>query len=247
VLPFVNISSDSEQEYFSDGLTEELLSRLSRVSTLRVASRTSSFAFKGSRVPLAEIAQTLNVRTVLKGSVRKSGSRLRINAQLINASDGYQLWSAEFERELDDIFTIQEEISRSIVAALQARLDPGANAALTAETTNVEAYNLFLQARFFWGKRTVAGLARAEALLERPVEIEPGFARAHAALADAHYIAHEYSSTPQPDLVNRIIQAAQRAIALDSTLAEPWAALGGRTNGAIAGLKLRRRTTGRLR
>ena len=117
VLPFVNMSADPEQEYFSDGLTEELLNALAQVSALRVAARTSSFSFKGKNLPVAEIARALNVRTVLEGSVRKANNRVRITAQLINASDGYHIWSQTFDRELTDIFAIQEEISRSIAGA----------------------------------------------------------------------------------------------------------------------------------
>ncbi len=227
VLPFVNMSAEAEQEYFSDGLTEELLNALAQVPELRVAARTSSFSFKGKNVPVAEIAQALNVSTVLEGSVRKAGNRVRITAQLIDAVQGHHLWSQIYDRELTDIFAIQEEISRSITDALKIRLGARTSEALaTPATENLEAYNHYLQARHFWNKRSAEGILRARELLERAIELDPQYARAHAALADVYVIATEYADLPIAEAQRKGRAAAQRAIALDSTLAEPHAALG---------------------
>lgn len=226
VLPFVNMSADPEQEYFSDGLTEELLNALSQVSALRVAARTSSFSFKGKNLPVAEIARTLKVRTVLEGSVRKANNRVRITAQLINASDGYHLWSQTFDRELTDVFAIQEEISRSIADALQLRLAATDSASLRREQHDLSAYDLYLRARFHWNKRTESDLREAQSLLERAIGIDPKFARAHAALADVYGVWNDYATKPDRSVVGKAIASAQRALALDSTLAEPYAALG---------------------
>jgi TolB-like protein len=225
VLPFVNMSADPNQEYFSDGLTEELLNALAQVRALRVAARTSSFSFKGKNLPVAEIARTLNVKSVLEGSVRKEGNRVRITAQLINAADGFHLWSQTFDRELTDIFAIQEEISRSIASALQLRLAAGDSASLSREQHDLSAYDLYLQARFFWNHRTERSLRQARSLLERAIQIDPTFARAHAALADVYAVWNDYSTTPDPKAIDESLRAAQRALELDSTLAEPHAAL----------------------
>jgi TolB-like protein/Tfp pilus assembly protein PilF len=226
VLPFVNMSADPEQEYFSDGLTEELLNALAQIPTLHVAARTSSFAFKGKNVPVADVAKALNVRTVLEGSVRKAGNQVRITAQLINAEDGYHLWSQQFDRELNDIFAIQGEIGQAITTALKTRLDPGASAALAVEPHNLDAYNRYLQARFFWNQRKAPSLARAQKLLEQAIAIDPQFARAHAALADVYMVQRNYLVMPATDLPRKARAAAWRALELDSTLAEPHATLG---------------------
>jgi TolB-like protein/Tfp pilus assembly protein PilF len=226
VLPFVNMSADPEQEYFSDGLTEELLNALSQVQALRVAARTSSFSFKGKNLPVAEIARTLKVRTVLEGSVRKANNRVRITAQLINASDGYHLWSQTFDRELTDIFAIQEEISRSITDALKLRLAADDSASLRRAQHDLSAYDLYLRARFYWNKRTQTSLREALTLLEQAIQIDPGFARAHAALADVYGVWNDYATTTDRSYVAKSIAAANRALQLDSTLAEAYASLG---------------------
>ena len=226
VLPFVNMSADREQEYFSDGLTEELLNALAQVSSLRVAARTSSFSFKGKNLPVAQIARALNVRTVLEGSVRKSNNRVRITAQLINASDGYHLWSQTFDRELTDIFVIQEEISRAIAKALQIRLVGADSASLRREQHDISAYDLYLRARFAWNQRTSTSLREAESLLKRAIEADPGFARAHAGLADVYSVWNDYATAVDRGIVDKAIDAGHRALQLDSSLAEAHAALG---------------------
>ena len=225
VLPFVNMSSDPEQEYFSDGLTEELLNALAQVTELRVAARTSSFSFKGKNVPVADIARTLNVATVLEGSVRRDGNKVRITAQLINASNGYHLWSEAYDRELTDIFAIQEEIARNITDAMKVTLGAQDKAALAQQEHDVEAYNLYLQARFFWNKRTGDDLLRAQQLLEQAIARDSTFARAYSALADVYILLPEYADA-DPEYANRGIETARRAIALDNSLAEPYATIG---------------------
>ena len=167
VLPFVNMSADPENEFFSDGMTEELINALTRVEGLRVASRTSAFAFKGRDVDVREIAQRLNVTAVLEGSVRRSGNRLRVTAQLINAADGYHLWSDTYDRQLADVFEVQDELSRSIVGTLRPKLTGGRPATASAATVsgplvvpataNLDAYTAYLKGRFFWNMRTLNG------------------------------------------------------------------------------------------
>ncbi|MGQ0816036.1 MAG: tetratricopeptide repeat protein [Gemmatimonadota bacterium] len=224
VLPFVNMSDDREQEYFSDGLTEELLNSLVQMQNLRVAARTSSFAFKDKQVPVAEIGKTLNVGNVLEGSVRRGGNKLRITAQLINVANGYHIWSKTYDRELTDVFAIQEEIARAITDALKVSF--GARGETKVPEHDVDAYNLYLQGRFFWNQRTSEGLEKARLILGQAVKKDSAFARAWAALADAYTLSAEYGDMPI-DVANReALRAARRAIELDSTLAEPHATLG---------------------
>ena len=184
VLPFANLSDDPANEYFSDGISEELLNALAKVPRLNVAARTSSFAFKGRNMDVAEIARTLRVAHVLEGSVRKAGGRVRITAQLIKASDGFHLWSETYDRDLDDIFAVQDEIARNIVAALKVTLsledgDPLGGVG----TANIDAYNTFLRGRFHLHKRGNDNVGRAVELFREAVELDPNFAEAHANLA----------------------------------------------------------------
>ena len=168
VLPFVNMSADAENEYFCDGIAEDLISGLTKVEHLRVAARTSSFAFKQRQAELKEIGRVLNVATVLEGSVRKAGSRLRITAQLVNVDDGYQLWSERYDRQLEDVFAIQDEISLAIVDALKVKLLGGEKTALVKrQTDNVEAFQLYLRGRYEWHRWTPDGLSRARTCFEQ--------------------------------------------------------------------------------
>ncbi len=183
VLPFVNMSSDPEQEYFSDGLAEELLNLLAKIPELRVAARTSSFSFKDKDIEIPEIARRLNVAHVLEGSVRKSGNQLRITAQLIKADDGFHLWSESFDRELDNIFQIQDEIALAVVDALKITL---LGDAPKAKQINAEAYSLFLEGQFFRKQINLASLQKAIPLLKSALEIEPDYAPAWAELAFAY-------------------------------------------------------------
>ena len=227
VLPFVNMSGDEENEYFSDGITEELLNALSRVPELKVAARTSAFAFKNSELDVREIAQRLGVATVLEGSVRKSGNRVRITAQLIDAEDGYHLWSNSYDRELTDIFAIQDEIARSIVEALPATLQAPVSGSLsTAATANVQAYNEYLRGRHYWNQRSLAAFDSAIQYYNRAVLLDPTYARAYAGLAETYVLLSEYGGPSIPEVAPFARAATERALALDPDLAEAYVASG---------------------
>jgi len=223
VLPFVNMSADAENEYFSDGISEELLNVLVRVSSLDVASRTSSFAYKGKDLPLAQIARELGVNHILEGSVRKAGNRVRITAQLIDASDDRHLWSDTYERELDDIFDIQEEISHSIVDALKLALNVDEAEAierLQRPTANTEAYELYLQGRYKWRQRMEENIRASIELFEQAIALDPNFAKAHEALASANAVLPAWSDAKPKDALAEADVHASAALALDPTLAE---------------------------
>ena len=180
VLPFVNMSDDASNEYFSDGISEELLNLLAKIPELQVAARTSSFSYKNQDVKLADVARELNVAHVLEGSVRKSGNEVRITAQLIKADDGFHMWSDTWDRTLDDIFAIQDEIAADVVAQLKVSL---LGAAPTADVTDPEAYTLVLQARQLSRQSTAEGYERSNALYEQALEIESEYAAAWVGLA----------------------------------------------------------------
>ena len=185
VLPFVNMSDDQANEYFSDGLSEELLNLLAKIPQLHVAGRTSSFKFKGTNEDLRVIGEQLNVDNVLEGSVRKSGPRLRITAQLIDTENGYHLWSETYDRDLTDIFQIQDEIAKNVVGALRVHL-LGEQAATSAKgTTSTEAYNLFLQGNYFLAHSSAENLKKSVDAYERAIALDPNFARAYAGLSFA--------------------------------------------------------------
>src|SRR5262249_52630473 len=228
VLPFVDLSPQKDQEYFSDGLTDELITTLSQVPGLRVPARTSSFQFEGQNPDLREVGRKLDVGSVLEGSIRKSGNRLRVSVQLINIKDGYQLWSESFDRDLSDVFAVQEEVARSIVSALRVRLTPNKDSALaTRPTADLEAYDLYLKGRYAWNQRTGPSLEEAVRYLTQATARYPSFARAWAALADAELLVVPYSGHGTVAAAwEKAKAAAQRALALDSTLAEAYTALG---------------------
>jgi len=223
VLPFVNMSADADNEYFSDGIAEELLNVLVRVSALQVASRTSSFAYKGKNLPLSQVARELGVNHILEGSVRKAGNRVRITAQLIDADSDRHLWSDTYERELDDIFEIQEEISDNIVAALKVALNVDEISAmerLQRPTTNPEAYELYLEGRFLWRKRMEENIRGAIDLLQQAVDLDPDFAKAHEALAAAWVVLPAWSNADVGESLNKAVGQANQALMLDPGLAE---------------------------
>ena len=228
VLPFVDLSPQKDQEYFSDGLTDELITTLSQVPGLRVPARTSSFQFKGQNPDLQEVGRKLHVGSVLEGSVRKSGNRLRVSVQLISIKDGYQLWAESFDRDLSDVFAVQEEVARSIVSALRVRLSPNKDSALAARpTADLQAYDLYLKGRYAWNQRTGPSLEEAVRYLTQATARDPSFARAWAALADAELLVVPYSGHGTVAAAwEKAKAAAQRALALDSTLAEAYTALG---------------------
>jgi TolB-like protein len=184
VLPLANMSADPENEYFSDGMTEEIINALSKVPGVHVASRSSCFAFKGKKdVNVRQIGEKLGVTTLLEGSVRKVGNRIRIAAQLVNVDNGYQLWSETYDRQLEDIFALQDEISRSIVDALKLQL-VGAGAAVVAPTKSLDAYTTYLKGRFHFNKFSEISLKKANDLFQTALLQDPGFARAYAGIAD---------------------------------------------------------------
>src|SRR5437870_408912 len=239
VLPFINMSRDEENEYFADGLSEELLNVLAKIRGLRVASRTYAFSFKGKGVDIPTEAQKLNVATVLEASVRKSGKRVRISAQLIQVASDSHLWSETYDRELDDIFAVQDDIAQSVVKELRAALlgeglDAAASAeaaaevrqAATGRSDNPEAFQLYLQGKFFGERITQADSDKAIDLFQRALAIDPNFALAWAGLSQIHFVQAGYGFAPISEGFERGRDAAQSALRLAPDLAEGHIALG---------------------
>ncbi len=224
VLPFVNMSGDKDNEFFSDGISEELLNALVRVNGLGVASRTSSFAFKGKEVAASEIAQKLKVRYILEGSVRKQAGTVRITAQLIDASDDRHVWSQTYDRQLTDIFKIQDDIANAIVAAVRGTLgkQPQRAVSVRADTENMQAYELYLKAReLFIARRELDESLR---LFERAVEMDPAFARGWEGLAALSSVMESWGYNDR-DYTAVARSSAERALKLDPSLSMPWAVL----------------------
>ena len=238
VLPFVNASSDAENEYFSDGMTDELIDALTRVQGLRVPSRSSSFAFKGSQLGAQTIGDSLGVQLVLEGSVRRAGSQLRITTQLSRVDSGTVIWSGRYDRELRDVLSVQEEVARSILGALEATIGgdsllAGANQHKEARSPLVRrrtrdhvAYDLYLRGRYFWNRRSRDGFSRAASYFEQAIARDSTFAAAWAGLADSYCILANFGFRPAREVCPRSALAADRALALDSTLAEAHASRG---------------------
>jgi len=224
VLPFVDMSPGKDEEYFADGLAEELLNSLARTPGLRVVARTSSFQFKGKNVKLLDIGRELNAATVLEGSVRKQGNRVRITAQLINASDGFHLWSQTYDRELNDIFAVQEEIAQSVAGALKVALLGGTSP--SARGTSQEPYNAYLQARYFYQRSSKESLERAVRYYEQAINLDPSYAKAWVGLAEAHSRRADFGYVLVEEGYPKALAGAERALALDANLAEAHAALG---------------------
>ena len=226
VLPFVNMSSDKDQEYFSDGLSEELINLLVKVQGLRVSARTSSFYFKGKSVLVADVARTLGVSNVLEGSVRKSGKTVRVSAQLVRAEDGYPIWSETYDRPLDDIFRIQDDIAKSVINGLKVAL-LGTELPRAARTTSTEAYTLYLQAAALTYSGTAAAdFSRGRELLRRALKLDPNFAPAWAALgANLDVDASLFGSMSTAKASAEAHEAISRALRLDPNLAEAHRAL----------------------
>ena len=228
VLPFMNMSGDPENEYFSDGLTEELLNVLANISSLKVAARTSSFHFKGQTGDIADIAQRLGVASVLEGSVRQSGSRVRITAQLINAADGYHLWSETFDRELDDIFAVQDEISSAVANALKVKLlDGGVDQRVIGGTTNTEAFQAYLRGVHFRNRGDHEDTLRAAIeAFQQALKLDPGYAKAHVGLARAwnHMALNSFVSYEEG--VGNMEVGVTKARELAPRLAEGYLVLG---------------------
>ncbi|HEV8080950.1 MAG TPA: adenylate/guanylate cyclase domain-containing protein [Chitinophagaceae bacterium] len=225
VLPFVNMSNDPEQEYFSDGMAEEILNSLSHLKDLKVAGRTSSFQFKGKNIDLRVLGQKLGVNTVLEGSVRKQANRLRVTAQLINVEDGFHLWSEKFDRDMDDIFAIQDEIAMAITEKLKITLRETERAIITTTSTeNKEAYDLYLKGRFYWNRRG-PGLKKALEYFVMAAKLDPEFSLAHAGIADTYALFGFYSFLPPHEVVPKARKAAERAIQLNPARVEPYSVL----------------------
>jgi serine/threonine protein kinase/tetratricopeptide (TPR) repeat protein len=226
VLPFVNMSADPENEYFTDGIAEEIINALTKIQALRVASRTSSFAFKGKNQDIRKVGEQLNVTTVLEGSVRKAGTKLRVTAQLVNVTDGYHLWSERYDRELQDVFAIQDEIAGNIVRALRVVLSDAEKRAIEkAPTANVQAYDYYLRGRQFFHQFRRTGMQFARRMFERAIEVDPGYAIAYAGVADCCSFLYMYWDGSKANLEGAE-SASRQAMALDPELAEAHASRG---------------------
>ncbi len=228
VVPFVNMSSDKESEYFSDGVTEELINALANVPGLRVASRTSVFALKGKGLDARQIGEKLSVKTLLEGSVRREGNALRVTAQLINVADDVHLWSQSYDRELRSIFALEDEIARSIAQTLRRRLAGGESAALVKPaTSSQDAHDLYLRGQYFKERRTGESLRKATAYFEQAIEKDPHYALAYVALADSASLRAQYDDGVRASAVlPKARQAVMRALEVDPGLAEAHASLG---------------------
>ncbi len=227
VLPFANMSSDPEQEYFCDGLAEELLNLLSQVKGLKVAARTSSFSFKDQNEDISKIGRELRVQAVLEGSVRKSGNRLRITAQLIEVNNGYHLWSQRYDREVSDIFDIQDEISVAILDALKLKLVGSQSDNLQRRhVENIAAYDFYLQGRFYFNKWTEESYQKAINYYQQAIEIEPDYALAHAGLGEVFQNLWFFGFMPAAQSLKPMKDSALRAIALDPGICESHVVMG---------------------
>ena len=224
VLPFANMSADPENEFFADGITEEIINALTRIEELRVAACRSAFSFKGKHVDLRIIGERLNVKTILEGSVRRVGNRVRIMAQLINVADGYHLWSERYDAELEEIFEVQDEVAIAIVSRLKVALKAGQQPSVKAGTSNLEAYQLYLKGRALLYRRGL-DIRRAAQCFERAVALDPQYPLAWSGLADAR-TSLSLSGLERPGAVlPQAKEAATRAVALDPMLAETHCSL----------------------
>jgi serine/threonine-protein kinase len=224
VLPFTIISADKEDAYFGDGLAEEIINAIAQIPGLNVTARTSSFSFRGSDLDIRKVAQMLGVRTVLEGSVRRSGNRIRVTAQLISAENGYHLWSERYDREMADVFAIQDEIAHAIASALKVKLSPGA-AVTRRHTPSIPAYEAFLRARYLIRKSTPQSLSQGKACLEQAIALDKNFALPHAELATYFSSSAVMNVLTAREALPQARQAAQRALAIDPALPEAHAEL----------------------
>jgi serine/threonine protein kinase/tetratricopeptide (TPR) repeat protein len=226
VLPFSNMSTDPENEFFSDGIAEEIINALTKVQALEVVSRTSAFAFKGKNLDMREIGRQLGVKTLLEGSVRKAGKRLRVTAQVIDVETGYHLWSERFDREMEDVFAIQDEIAENIVKALRVVLSKREESAIkAARTSNVRAYEYYLRGRHLYHQWRRESWDGADDMFRRAIALDPDYALAYTGLADTSSIRYMYFSGGE-EALQQADAASRRAVDLDPTLAEAHAARG---------------------
>jgi serine/threonine protein kinase/Flp pilus assembly protein TadD len=226
VLPFTNMSADPEGDFFADGIADEIITALSKVKALRVVSRTSSFTFKGKNDDIREIGRKLQVSTILEGSIRKAGKRLRLNAQLVSTTDSSQLWAERYDRELEDVFAIQDEIASSIVSALRVVLSEDEKKAIeNVPTTNIDAYEFYLRGRQFFHQHRRRSHEFARQLFERAIELDPGYALAHCGVADCCSFLYQYFDASAENL-KKADSASRRALDLAPHLAEAHASRG---------------------
>ena len=224
VLPFVNMSNDPENEYFSDGIAEELINTLSKIDGLQVMCRTSAFSFKGKSQDVREIGKALNVNKVLEGSVRKAGNRVRINAELVNTADGYQLWSETFDRNLDDIFEVQDEIAGIIANRMREQL-VSKKADTSEPSQNIDAYQLYLKGLFFYNKGTPAGYYKAIQFFEDAIGLDDSFANAHAMIASCYSALTSIGNVNPANVMEKVRTASRNAIRLNSQLPQSYLAM----------------------
>ena len=226
VLPFVNASPDADNEYLSDGITDELIDALAKIAGLRVSSRTSVFALKGKSLDVRAVGALLGTSVVLEGTVRKAGDRLRITAQLTSTDDGRLLWSQRYDRQLVDVFAIQDEIAATIVNTLRATMFAGLSEPIARRyTENIQAYGLYLKGRYEWNKRTQEGVAEAIRYFERAIAEDPAYAPAYAGLADSYSLDVDYRSIPVHEAYQRAKEYARKALALDESVPTAHASL----------------------
>jgi eukaryotic-like serine/threonine-protein kinase len=225
VLPFTNLNPDPDTEYFSDGISEEILNALAKIPGLHVAARTSSFAFRAKAVNLAEIGAALKVATVLEGSVSKSGDRLRVNVRLVKVANGFQVWSESYHQHLTDVFEIQEKIAHAVALRLQISIGGAASLVLKRPTENLDAYHLYLKGRYFWEQRGL-GLKTALECFGKALGLDPNYAQAHAGLADACILLAEYAMAAPKEILPKARAAVERALHLAPDLAEAHSAAG---------------------
>ena len=227
VLPFVDLSPEKDQEYFCDGMAEELINALTKIVKLQVASRTSSFQFKEKGYDIHDVGKKLKVKTVLEGSIRKAGNHLRITAQLVNIDDGYHLWSEKFDRKMEDIFAIQDEISLAIVDKLKLKLLKEEKEKLIMRyTDDMEAYDLYLKGRYFWNRRYKGGLQKGLEYFNQTIKKDPSYAPAYAGIADSLSILGLFGWLPPKEAFPKAKATALKAIEIDDMLAEAYSSLG---------------------
>ena len=224
-LPFMNLSEDKENEYFSDGLAEEILNLLASVKGLHVTARTSAFAFRGGAQDVRKIGEILNVRTILEGSVRRSGNRVRVIAQLIHTGDGYHLWSDRYDREVTDMFAVQDDIARAIVDRLKLRF-AGHKPIAVRQPANLDAYDAYLKGRYYAATVTPAAAARSRKHFEDAIALDPSFAPAYSGLARSMFISVQFGLQAGRELMPQVKTAALKAVALDEMESEAHALLG---------------------
>lgn len=225
VLPFANLSADKENEYFSDGLAEEIINALTSVPGLKVTARTSAFAFRGKELDVRSIAEALNVRTVLEGSVRRAGSRIRVSVQLINAADGYQLWAERYDREMTDVFALQDEISQAIVAKLKPKLSHEVMTRRQA-TPNINAYHEHLKGVYHLARQTPESSAQARRHFEQAIALDPVYGQAHAGLGDYFFLLALNGAKPAREAMPAAKSALQTALHFEEDLSDAHASLG---------------------